>query len=363
MKYLHLLYVLVFAGLSIGAATRPIVGWDVLGYRGAAAPCSNPTCISEYAHANAPRVTGENDYTRAVALNPYHFSQQLPFYSIKPLFVLAIQILTAVGVPLYWAPFIVSAVTYFLLSLLVLRWLGQPVLAAVVMLLPPVLLVARCPTPDCLGLLLVAAGFYLISVSGRRFLGCGVLVISVWARPDFVILCVLAFLWLWHTRRLDLSELGVLSLLAIGSNIIINHLAGNYGWTTLVYHSFVHKLVAPGEMVVNVAPALYARLVIHTTFQAFLSNGMFLLVLAVGCLLWYAWQDMPVGLAAVALSARVLAFALFPNADLRYLAPATLMISIAVILVLTKKLAIGNTKWIPVVSAGPTNVTTAQAHD
>src|SRR5439155_25254634 len=55
----------------------------------------------------------------------------------------------------------------------------------------------------------------------------------------------------WFEQRLKLWQAAVLSVLALGSVLSINHFAGDYGIKMLYYRNFVGTPVAPGEMMVQ----------------------------------------------------------------------------------------------------------------
>ena len=57
-------------------------------------------------------------YLRAVASDPGALAQQIPFYSVKPLYPGLMHALGAVGVPLGLASVLISSVRFGLLGLL-----------------------------------------------------------------------------------------------------------------------------------------------------------------------------------------------------------------------------------------------------
>lgn len=57
-------------------------------------------------------------YLRAVASDPGALAQQIPFYSVKPLYPGLMHALGAVGVPLGLASVLISSVSFGLLGLL-----------------------------------------------------------------------------------------------------------------------------------------------------------------------------------------------------------------------------------------------------
>ena len=89
-------YLAFFALLSVWAVLQPQYTWDVVGYIGASIDSTTPELIYQQTFsamkpilsnpANA-EVQPNNPYRADVLANPYHFAEQIPFYSIKPIYV------------------------------------------------------------------------------------------------------------------------------------------------------------------------------------------------------------------------------------------------------------------------------------
>jgi len=82
----------------------------------------------------------------------------------------------------------------------------------------------------------------------RWSLACGLLCVSVWVRPDNVLVALTVFAWLALRHELRITYAIALAVLAVGSVMTISHLAGNYGWRMLLYYT-IHHFPDAGEIV------------------------------------------------------------------------------------------------------------------
>jgi hypothetical protein len=202
------------------------------------------------------------------AVNPDHFAEYLPCFAIRPIFNELIYLLHyELGVGLVRATILISVVSYWLIGVLVFLWLCRyagPERAALgsllLMMSPPILDLARFNTPDALTCLLSLAGLYLIFERDRMFWGLTVLLFSIYVRTDNALLAVAVLAYCCMvSKQLEKAKAAVLAALAVGSVLLINHFAGDYGLRVLYYRSFVAIPLAPGELVPNFGPADYLR--------------------------------------------------------------------------------------------------------
>ena len=244
-------YLVVFLLLSVWAVRQPQYTWDVVGYVGASIPSSNPEFIYQQtfsalkpilANEAYKEVRPDNPYRSDVASNPYHFTEQITFYSIKPAYVELIRAFHRAGLSYPKSAVAISAVSSFLLAALLWLWLspyfsGLPLVACctMIMLSPNILGLARWATPDCLATFVAAFAFYLILERNLYFWGCAVIVCGIWVRTDVLVLAGVIFLVLWTRGKLDFYQFASLCALGLGSYFAINYFAGNYGWPVLFY--------------------------------------------------------------------------------------------------------------------------------
>lgn len=349
-KYLFIAYLLVFLLISVWAYRQPHYTWDVVGYVGSAVDSTDPKVIQREALnaiRNAPSdedIRVDNPYRADVTANPYHFAEQLPFYSIKPVYVELIRVLHRTGMPFQKSAVAVSAASNFLLAVLLWQWVAPYLsswsLAAactLIMLSPNILVLSRWATPDYFATLVAAVAFYLILERNSYFWGCALLVLNVWIRTDALVLAGLVFAVLLFGRRLDILEFATLSLLALGSYFTINHFAGNYGWSALFYNSFLGGVIAPGEMIIHISRSAYLHQVVRGAFVWLISGSFALYLLLGGLAISLNRSSMYSLMCGAVLAARALSYLLYPNGDERYTAVLFVLIPVSLLVGLSSR--------------------------
>jgi hypothetical protein len=115
------------------------------------------------------------------------------------------------------------------------------------MITPPVTFVGRFAGSDAIATLI--AFFSLFMIFERRNLAAGfaLLLVSVFVRTDNVVLAGIVFLLCVLERRIKLWQAAVLGSVALGSALLINHAAGDYGIKMLYFRNFIATPLAPAE--------------------------------------------------------------------------------------------------------------------
>ena len=348
--YLQIPYLCFFLLLSAWAVRQPHYTWDLLGYVGCSVDSTDARDIQRAAF-DAIRTTVsdedirvDNPYRVDVAANPYHFTEQLPFYSIKPIYIALIRALHRTGMPFQKAAVAISAASSFVLALLLWYWLGAylaglPLVAAcaLIMLSPNILVLSRWATPDCLATTIAAIGLYLILERKSYFWGSSALLLDVWVRTDALVLAGIVFAVLLLCRRLDTAQFLALSILALGSYFTINHFGGNYGWPALFYNSFSGGLAAPGEAVIHLSPSAYAHQVVRGAFLWLISGGFALYVLLGALAIWLNRSSLYTYMVSAVLAARVVSYLLYPNGDQRYTAVLFVLVLVSLVIAVRLK--------------------------
>ena len=350
--YLQIPYLCFFLLLSVWAIRQPHYTWDLLGYVGCAVNSTDPKVIHDVAFdaiRDAPSdedIRADNPYRKDVAANPYHFAEQLPFYSIKPVYVALIKVLHQAGMPFQKSAVAISAASNFLLAVLLWQWLaaylsGWSLAAActLIMLSPNILVLSRWATPDCLATLVAAVAFYLILERKSYFWGSALLLLDVWVRTDALVLAGIVFAVLLIARKLDIMQFAALSLLALGSYFTINHFAGNYGWPALFYNSFLGGLTAPGETVIHFSWSAYVHQWVRGAFLWLISGSFALYLLLGGLAISLNRSSMYSFMCAAVLAARALSYLLYPNGDQRYTAVLFVLIPVFLVIEIRSKIS------------------------
>jgi hypothetical protein len=246
---------------------------------------------------------------RRRAADPYYSSLYLPYFSIKPLYILTLEAAHTLGASVIDASRVVSALSYFGVAVMVWMytrsWLGLLVMA-----LPETMVLGQANEPDALSCFLLLFSLWLLFVK-RRDIGLLALLTAIWVRPENLLLCLLVVLVLMTEGRLEGKKAAVLFLLCFGSQIVISHYA--YGWRELYHHTFLGG--DPGTV-----PQFGVRDYLH----AFANGGQSLLhsSVPVFLLLWlvcvaFAESGLRKVLEIAALFS-IARFVLFPSYEARY---------------------------------------------
>jgi hypothetical protein len=182
--------------------------------------------------------------------SPEHLGQLEPLYAIRPLYLEAIAIAAHTGMPYQKAISFVSALSLFLIGIVLVAWTDRPVYSALLLATPAVVGVARSGTPDALSAFFLLTSAWALA-RNRMFAGLALLLTSVWVRTDNVLFVMAVLIWLAWTKKLSLPYFAVLAGLAGTSVLLINYFSGNYGWRVLFRYTFIG-----GRYIANVRPEL-----------------------------------------------------------------------------------------------------------
>ncbi len=301
-------YLLLLLVASVRCIRNPFYQLDLLGYMGNALLMEDrdPVEIHARVYADAardlPRATyqdmmgqrgGSDDLVRSKkdrARDPWHFAEYLPFFAIRPIYNQALYFLSKTGLGLVRAVILISTTSYILIGLIVFVWLTEYVGVAyaaaaslLIMVSPPVTFVGRFAGSDALATLFALLSLFLIFEKQKLTPGLALLLASVFVRTDNVVVAGLVLLACVMQKRIKLWQGGVLAFVALGSALMINHAAGDYGIRMLYFRNFLGTPLAPAEN-----PAQFSVHDYTTAFREGLSNAAggvlipFLLLGAIG---------------------------------------------------------------------------------
>lgn len=202
------------------AARHPIYNWDLIAYVGAVlqrdgddAKTLHQKTFAEVRRSVPPEdfarligpVARQKTFRKFVYTDPVAFMQQLPYYTVKPLYVSMVAAVARWSEGPVQAAHRVSLVAFALLAVMLPFWWASGTGRSLWMLVLvpllhlgtfPIRSVAAIATPDALSLLLLAVGFWLLLVRRAPHAGLTVLMLSLAARPDNAILAVLLLVYL-----------------------------------------------------------------------------------------------------------------------------------------------------------------------
>ncbi len=334
MRWHWVLYIAVLALVSgiVWKRTdllRPRHNWDMLGYIGSAvaSDTTDPIAIHGQTYAALRSALEESElgelltgtYRGDVAANPYHFAQQIPFYSVKPLYVLGVRLFRGVG--LVKATMAVSLLSWLGIAIIVFLWTHRLWVSLLLIFCPPIFELARLSTPDGLSTLLLLAGMFLVLERKRTTLGAGLWVLVVWARADSVIVACFLLFWLLLSKKIGRADGAVLLLLTLASFLVVAHFG--YGRDTLLYHSLVKRQVAPAEFVAPLSSYFQLKNLVQESVPLVTrSYALVFLLLSAVKGFRFPW------LLLVLLLAYMLRYVAFPSWEERFLAFPYLMLAL-----------------------------------
>lgn len=342
-------YILVLLLMSIFAYMRPFYNWDMLPYVASALSLEGTTDIHSQTYTVVKNVVPESTYNLLTEANAYRvtnasdpksFAEQLPFYTIKPLYIFLVYAISQMGINMVSSSVLVSIGAYFGTGILLFLWirkLNNPYLIVglpFLMCSAPLLNLARLSTPDALSTLLQVLAMYLLLQKRALKLFSIVLILCLLARPDNIIFIGIFLLYFTFLVPKD-SRIPILysSVTLIVSSVIyfvINKLAGNYGWSTLFLHSFKGYFSYPAEAVATVGVTDMISAYKTGLITYFKSSASWFILLAFFGLTLARRSNVYSHLIAVMALITIARFILFPYWDDRFYAAQYLLIFIAV---------------------------------
>jgi hypothetical protein len=203
-------------------------------------------------------------YRRTVFEYPDAFAAQRRFYLNKPLYVALVAIIIRLGANSIDAAFLISAISYGFLAIVLLEVLLRSrcpvyssILGVAVLLSPPFRETATLATPDALGSVVTFSAIVSLSVCRHRRVGILLLVASVLARPDNILFCLSVLIWLGltghRTYRWALASAALTTTIFIGALLITKP----YSWNVVATHTFVASIAWAKDMTGVMTPSLY----------------------------------------------------------------------------------------------------------
>ncbi|MDE3060861.1 MAG: hypothetical protein KGJ06_07610, partial [Pseudomonadota bacterium] len=234
------------------------------------------------------------------------FYQQLPLYSIKPLYTGGIWLLHALGIPMAKATWVLSILGFLGIGLVCFLFIPGKMDAAAWWAVAgvfsavnpwPVTVVAALSTPDtlCIAFSLAACCLWIYRRSFPGFALCFIL--AQLARPDTLLLSVALTLFFTFaaddgyrlTRRQGLGFAAAAVLLYL----IVNALAGNYGWKSLFFYTFIHRTRYPADTEAVFGLGRYLDIVRHGFGHIFHNGRLQWLLIASLAVSFTHWRTRP----------------------------------------------------------------------
>lgn len=182
------------------------------------------------------------------------FESQLPFFDIKPIYLLIAFIFYKLGVSLSYATVLPSVVSFFFINVVSFFWCRKFNLPTNISVLILILIcivsfpLAIRSNPDTLACLFLLISSYFFLETDNLLYSILFLLLSVLTRPENIIfsflLLSIVIIGKWN-KKVSLFSLAIyLALLLLAYYIPVKMM--NYpGWGSLIYHAFIDNMVDP----------------------------------------------------------------------------------------------------------------------
>jgi len=331
--------------------------WDLMAYSASAVslletdPVEIHAIVFKEAKTEVPgaqykSLTAATSYRADLSRDPFHFAEQIPFYSVKPAYVELIVGLHRLGLTRIQAMKLISVASFVAFGVLFFAWAGSylnsrasALLSGMFVLSQPILDLARISTPDALSVAMVFAALYALFEKEGALAGILMLSCSVFIRSDNFVLVVLVLCYLSlvpHSPVRIRRDHAVLLIAAVLASTIVIDRVGGYGWQTLAYHSVVQRLTNPAEVVPHVTALNYFHALAAAARIALFDWSSLLLFafMATGCLLFARLADRMRDLLLLNVTASVLRILVYPSFEERYLVSLYAVIAVCLISVI-----------------------------
>lgn len=305
-----ILYLAFFCVNAWQSARSPMYNWDMIGYMGAVETYStkDPQQIYDKTVERLKKIYSPHGVKsiieKPVTSNAKAFYQQLPYYTVKPLFVSTIYVLHQFGAPMHVTSYMLQIIGFLVIGALCIWFRPRSVdiglwafavMAFCVIGRWSVIDTLPWTTPD-----MICIAFFLLGFCGWVYkrslpmLAAGLLLAQL-TRPDMmmlnVFLCAFFAFDTQKDRRLDRKFAAILAAVCIGTYFLVNHLAGSYGWRNLFDYVFFNRIAYPADMPADFTFQEYWSVLKTGVEKMLLEDGrvQLLLALSVVCSVMYVY--------------------------------------------------------------------------
>jgi len=275
--------------------TSPSYNWDVFAYTGCALSLDNnsPTYIHEKAYSlgkevlpagfyetqtvpmwtESEKFTGlMGDFNKSTATNAGSFFQQLPFYFVKPLFIILLFLGYKIGINPIHSMLLISSLATLGIAVLLYRWLLRYISSVWATIWAICLLSAvgiqdlvTLTTPDTLSGFFIFLALYLSVEVRKKNLAYLSLLIATLIRVDNFLpsLMLLSYEQFFSGNRRSWIGFSLQTLLIAVIPLIVTKYVGSFGLGTLLYYTFIHRLDFPVQFHPGVSLGQYVDLLVH----------------------------------------------------------------------------------------------------
>lgn len=254
---------LVFNGFN--ALKHPLYNGDILSYAALILKLDNADTANVYEkkfQILKKEIPAER-YGQLIAkahnkslLNKGKHNDHLPFYVVKPLYILCCFLFYKVSIPLGMSTVLPSVLAYIAVGILMFRWLKVYFSTVVTVCLCMMLMswsvflnMAKLSTPDAMSAFFVFAAMYYIIEKKHLTIGYLMLVLAIFTRLDNILLATAIMVMLFFLQR-EQFKTGKLLLALAGiaiSFFVIAFMAWTQGWDLMFITSYFKRMNLSGQ--------------------------------------------------------------------------------------------------------------------
>lgn len=294
---LVIFYILFSLSIFAESMSNPSYNWDMIGYVGSVRyfQIKDKVELHKSVYGELYTTVNENKYNElttsyyreTTSKDPEAFYQQLPFYQIKVLYVFLVMLLNKLGISIFTATYLISALGS-ILGIWVLLFSFKSHLGKCFLYLIPIFglvfeisRIARTSTPDGLAFLVVSLITYFL-MTGNRIIFL-ILPLSILIRTDLIIFVLMVNIYLFLYQK-SLRYLALINvLICVLVFYAVNEYFGYYGWSILFYHSFSEWLAYPADIKIDITPALYIK-ALYAGLRSLSANNSFFAYIVIALL-------------------------------------------------------------------------------
>ena len=257
-------FVFAFTIVLVGML-RPALNWDMIGYVAAAKHFEIMGIVElhQFVFENLKNFVtpdeyflltdGNSQYVIDMATKPELFTQQLPFYEIRPLYTLSILLISKFGVNIFAATYVMSLFSTVLGIFLLLLTFKSKIHMGLLYILPfflmffGILSTAKLSTPDAMVFLSLSIFIYLFSKEKVMPLLI-IIPIFVLVRTDMIIFNFIALVIISFLYKDCIVKSFLSFLMTIALYLFINHYFHNYGWSTIFSMTLLERVSNPADV-------------------------------------------------------------------------------------------------------------------
>lgn len=302
-RYINLLLFL-FAGLFIISSSifRPYQNWDIVMYIAAAKSFEeqDPKALKEFSYqqleqtvtpATFEGLTQRDGYINTVFTDLSSFTEQLPFYQIRPVYTGLIFLLYKAGMNIVFTTYIISGISVLFAFLLIYKISFKYISDEFIWLVPVLALIfnipdlARYSSPDALGFLSIILSTYLF-IKKRYGLLLILCPLFIGIRNDLLMFTFPLMLAIYLLNKKYMLKI----IISLSASLAIYYIIGNYwghpGWATVFRFTLVQITSHPVSEPITLSVGQYFYALMKGVLE-FPDNPHFTLYILISSIVLY----------------------------------------------------------------------------